>query len=605
MLALAQSAGFAIASCPAARAAGRGRLSIAESRFVLDGKPLQIVSGEMHYARVPPEYWRDRLRMARAMGLNTISTYVFWNVHEPHPQQFDFSGRANVAAFVRAAQEEGLHVIVRPGPYSCAEWDFGGYPAWLLADDKTVVRSRDPRFMVPARRWLARLGRELAPLQYGHGGPIIAVQIENEYGSYGKDHAYMAHIHEALNAAGFVDVFEYTADGVADLAAGTLPDVPCVANFGPGGAKEELAKLRRFRSNQPTMCGEYWCGWFDHWGEAHQQTDAQQQARELAWMLAQGYSANLYMFHGGTNFGFMNGANYSAERPYQPTTTSYDYDAPLDEGGHPTPKFYLFRDVLARHAGTTPPVMPAVVKRASIAAFTLEDVASFRPLLQQPRDSEQPMTMEALGQDYGYVLYRAALPISGTHALSFADVRDYGVAFVNGKRAGDLDRRLDQRSLILRDLEPGAVLEVLVENTGRINFGHKLATDRKGLFGPVRLGDRDLTGWTMQSLPMQSLGALQFGKREVDGPAFYRGVFTIDEPADTFLDVRMLGKGVLWVNGHNAGRFWSIGPQYALYVPAPWLKAGRNEVVAFDLLSDRLVRTLTGRTQPVYAPIAE
>ncbi|MGZ3529707.1 MAG: glycoside hydrolase family 35 protein [Vulcanimicrobiaceae bacterium] len=603
MLGLAQSAWFALGATGRS-APAPGRLEISGTHFVLDGKPLQILSGEMHYARIPREYWRDRLRMARAMGLNTVSTYVFWNVHEPRPEEYVFSDGADVAAFARAAQEEGLHVILRPGPYSCAEWEFGGYPAWLLADPQTVVRSRDERFMGPARRWLKRLGQELSTLQYARGGPIVAMQVENEYGSYGDDHAYMAQIRDALTAAGFDDVYRYTADGGDELPAGTLPELPCVANFGPGDAKSELAKLQRFRSTEPVMCGEYWCGWFDHWGEPHRQTDAEQQAQELAWMLSQGYSVNLYMFHGGTNFGFMNGANYSKERPYQPTTTSYDYDAPLDEGGHPTRKYDLFRDAIAKHFDVPPAAPPPRPKRAAFAPFTLDESAPFRSLLAAPVHSDRPLTFEALGQDYGYVLYRATIARAGRYEVAFGDVRDYAVVFVDGVRADDLDRRLGQRSMHIETTRSGATLEVLVENSGRINFGRELATDRKGIFGPVMLSDAELTGWSMYRMPMNDLSALQFAISGVDAPAFYRGTFTLKEPADTFLDVRTLGKGMLWVNGRAAGRFWSIGPQYALYVPKSWLRSGANEVVVFDV-SDRSIRTLEGRTQPLYAPLVE
>ncbi|MGC1157812.1 MAG: beta-galactosidase family protein, partial [Acidobacteriaceae bacterium] len=290
-------------------------------QFLLDGKPFRIISGEMHYARIPREYWRDRLRMAKAMGLNTVTTYVFWNAHEPRPGVYDFSGNLDVAEFVREAQQEGLYVILRPGPYSCAEWEFGGFPAWLLKDPTMVVRSRNPQFLAAARAWLLRLGREVAPLQIGNGGPIIAVQVENEYGSYGDDHEYMEDIHHILVDAGFTQSQLYTADGAEELPRGSLPELPAVINFGPGEAQRSFATLKKLRPEGPFMNGEYWDGWFDHWGAPHAHTNAQQQASDLDWILRQGYSISIYMFHGGTSFGWMNGANSNGKN-YEPDVTS-------------------------------------------------------------------------------------------------------------------------------------------------------------------------------------------------------------------------------------------------------------------------------------------
>ena len=335
------------------------KLTISGDKFLLEGKPFQIISGEMHYPRIPREYWRARLKMAHAMGLNTISTYVFWNLHEPKPGVYDFSGQLDVAEFIREAQEEGLHVILRPGPYVCAEWDLGGLPSWLLADPQIILRSDDPKFMQPVERWLERLGQELAPLQATRGGPIFAVQVENEYGSFDNDKQYMRHIYDLIAAAGFGESLLYTADGPEQLPNGTLSGVPAVVNFGPGETKKAFAALAKFRPGQPLMAGEYWAGWFDHWGGKHAATDTAEQVRDLKWMLAQGYSVNLYMFHGGTTFGFMNGANFG--KGYEPDTTSYDYDAALDESGRPTKKYFEFREVIAAANPTvkSPEVPPA------------------------------------------------------------------------------------------------------------------------------------------------------------------------------------------------------------------------------------------------------
>src|SRR3984957_14394054 len=411
--------GFALASlpgfvcvCSATPAASptAHHIAIQGDHFELDGKPLQIISGALHYERIPREYWRDRLKKARAMGLNAISTYVFWNVHEPHPGTYVFREQYDVAAFIRMAQEQGLYVILRPGPYACAEWDLGGLPAWLLADPNIILRSSDERFLGPAERWLRRLGRELAPLQITRGGPIIAVQVENEYGSFGADKEYMKHILAAIKNAGLGEALLYTADGGDELPAEALPGIHAVVNFGPGDAKEELAKLQKFRPGEPVMSGEYWDGWFDHWGEKHHSTDTSQQAQELDWILGQGYSINIYMFHGGTSFGFMNGANISGEDGgYRPLTTSYDYDAALDEAGRPTKKFYLFRDVIQRRTGITPPPLPATLPMTGMAEVELVESVPLWSNLPAPASVEHPRSMETFGQGYGYILYRTQL----------------------------------------------------------------------------------------------------------------------------------------------------------------------------------------------------
>ena len=394
--------GFAAAKAqPHTFVAGHGE-------FLLDGKPFQIISGSMHYARIPRAYWRDRLRMAKAMGLNSITTYVFWNWHEPERGVYDFSGNRDVAEFVREAQQEGLYVILRPGPYSCAEWDFGGFPAWLLKDPNMVVRSRDPQFLAAAQAWLMQLGKQLAPLQIGNGGPIIAVQVENEYGSYGKDHAYMEDIHQMLVDAGFTKAQLYTADGADEIPNGSLPELPAVINFGPGNAQKDFAKLKQLRPDGPMMTGEYWDGWFDHWGAPHTADTPDQQAKDLDWMLRQGYSVSLYMFHGGTSFGWMNGAN-SDGKTYEPDVTSYDYNSPLDESGHPTPKYYRFRDIIAKDTGIKPPPVPAAPATMTLPAISLDEGVSLWKSLPAAIHSERPLSMEAFGQAYGYILYRTQL----------------------------------------------------------------------------------------------------------------------------------------------------------------------------------------------------
>lgn len=573
------------------------KFGIEGDHFVLDGKPFQIISGEMHYARIPREYWRDRLKKARAMGLNTVSTYVFWNVHEPKPGAYDFSGGTDVAAFIRMAQEEGLYVILRPGPYSCGEWDLGGFPAWLLADHKTVLRGTDETFLAPAERWLKRLGQELAPLQLARGGPILAVQVENEYGSFGNDKQYMRRIHDVLLAAGFSDSLLYTADGGDELAAGTLPDVHAAVNFGPGEGKSEFAKLGKFRPGRPMFNSEYWDGWFDHWGEQHHVTETAQQAKEIDWILGQGYSINLYMFHGGTSFGFMSGANWDRKN-YEPDVTSYDYDAVLSEWGTLTKKFAAFREVIAKHRpGAEMPDPPAPMPIIEIREFELRESAPLWSNLPDPVSVERPRNMESFGQSYGYILYRTKLKSAGAGDLLLPALRSYAQVYVNSKLVGAADRRLKQDRVTLQ-ANAGDPLDILVEGTGRINFSRELLTERQGIDGAVTLAGRELTGWQVFPLPMEDFSQLKFSAQaNTAGPAFYRGHFDLDATGDTFLDLGGWRKGAVWINGHALGRFWNVGPQQTLYVPAPYLKKGANELLVFTLGGNKT--RIRGLREPV------
>jgi beta-galactosidase len=551
-------------------------------RFELDGKPFQIISGAIHSSRVPRAYWRDRLRKARAMGLNTVETYVFWNVYESSPGKFDFSGQNDIAEFVREAQQEGLFVILRPGPYACAEWDFGGYPAWLLHDPTMEVRTSNPAFIAASSRWLHRLGQELAPLQSENGGPIIAVQVENEYGSFGSDHSYMEQIHHLLLDSGFNKAMLYTADGADQVPNGSLPELPAVINFGSGNAKAEFAKFAKTRPNSPRMCGEYWDGWFDHWGGKHHTTDPEAEAKELQWMLEQGYSVNLYMFHGGTSFGWMNGANIDAGK-YEPDVTSYDYDVPVGESGELRPKYFLFRDVIGKVTGITPPAPPTPIQAQTRASINLTQSASIWDNLPQPVKSEKVLSMEDVGQSYGYILYRTSIAKAQSGELHIDQLRDYAQVYLDGKLVGTLDRRLDQSSITVNIAHDNTRLDILVENTGRVNFGRQFPHERAGITNQVTLANKALTGWQIYALLMQNVSSLPYNSQECTGACFYHAAFHVEDPADTFIDARSLGKGEVFVNGKPLGRFWNIGPQRTLYLPAPWLKKGENEIVVFDL----------------------
>lgn len=595
---------FVIGACASLLSAPPHTVVIKGPQFVVDGKPLQIISGEMHYARIPREYWRDRMRKARAMGLNTISTYIFWNLHEPRPGVFDFAGQLDVASFVRTAQEEGLYVLLRPGPYVCAEWDLGGLPSWLLADAGIVLRSNDPQFIGPAEKYLKRLGQELAPLQATRGGPVIGVQVENEYGSFGKDAEYMEKIRAAIEAAGLSEVPLFTADGPEQVPFGSLSNLPAAINFGPGGAQGGFATIARLRPDGLRMNQEYWAGWFDSWGKAHHRTNVKAEASELDWMLAQGYSVNFYMFHGGTTFGFMNGANF--DRGYSPQTSSYDYDAALDESGVPTQKFFAFREVIAKHrAGEQFPALPAEPAQIQISEFKLSESSELWTNLGEGVDTRSPRSMESFGQSYGYILYRTRIDGPKSGQLSVHELRDYAQIHMDGKLVGALDRRLGQDHLNL-DLSAGAhTLDILVENSGRINFGPKLREDRKGITESVSLGDSTLVGWKVFCLPMSDLHAVSFSNKAAGGPAFYRGFFQSEQMGDTFLDMRSFGKGAVWVNGHALGRFWHVGPQRTLYLPGAWLKKGRNEVIVFDLAAHTEPPKLSGLSYPILDMLSE
>ena len=589
--------------------------AVSGDHFTLDGKPFQIISGAIHYERIPRAYWRDRLRKARAMGLNTVETYVFWNLSEPTQGHFDFTGQNDIAEFIREAQQEGLYVVLRPGPYVCAEWEWGGYPAWLLHDPHMVVRSSYPGFISASQSYLKALGQQLAPLQIGNGGPILAVQVENEYGGYGDDHAYMEQIHHAILDAGFTKSLLYTADGADVLAKGSLPELPIGVNFGQGHAQSSFATYDKFRPGSVHFNSEYWDGWFDHWGAKHETRDTAGQLADLKWMLSRGYSVNLYMFDGGTSFGWMNGANSnganadgttSAKASYEPDTTSYDYDVPVAETGALRPKYYQFRDLIAQITHKTPPpIPPALPAPIATAPMQLTASASLWSNLPQPVHSSEPRTMESLGQSYGYILYRAALPDVQNGAqngtLKLPVLHDYAMVYLDGVFQGAIDRRLNQTTLAIHPKSRQARLDILVENTGRVNYGRGIVNERTGLLAPPTLDGKAITGWDSYPLPMLAPATLPY-KDEKNAPCtgacFYRARFTVENPADTYLDTSQLTKGFAWINGRPLGRFWNIGPQKTLYLPGPWLKAGSNELVIFDL-DGKPGRTVQGKTQPV------
>jgi len=564
---------------------------VAKGQFQFDGKPYQILSGEMHYPRVPRAYWHDRFKKARAMGLNTITTYVFWNLHEPRPGVFDFAGQNDVAEYIREAQQEGLNVILRPGPYVCAEWELGGYPSWLLKDRNLTLRSTDPKYLAAMNEWFARLAKEVSPLLLRNGGPIIAIQVENEYGSFGDDHAYMEAVKKSLLESGLAaaDTLLYTADGPEQVPNGSLPELPAVINFGTGDAKQGFETLKKLRPDGPFMNGEYWAGWFDHWGEHHHTTAVAANASEYEWMLQQAYSVSMYMFHGGTSFGFMNGANSNGTN-YEPDTTSYDYDAPLNESGLPTAKFTAFRDVITRVTGKTPPALPQPIPAQTYPIAARTESASLWNNLPAPAESDKLLTMEDLDQAYGYILYRTEIANGASGELTIDGLHDYAQIYIDRKLIGTLDRRLGQSSLALPPILSKATLEILVENSGRVNFTKVLRTERKGITGSVSIGGKQPAHWQIYSLPLADLTKLHFKKSTCEGPCFFRYSMTAQASSagdrslpDTFLDTHGLAKGVAFLNGRPLGRFRSVGPEFTLYTPGPWLHVGGNEILIFDL----------------------
>jgi len=575
--------------------------AIGEKDFLLDGKPLQIRCGEIHFARVPREYWTHRLQMAKAMGLNTVCVYLFWNLHEWNEGTFDWSGMADAAEFCRLAQREGLWVILRPGPYSCAEWEMGGLPWWLLKKDSIQLRTKDPAFLKPATRYLKEVGRVLGPVQITHGGPLLMVQVENEYGSYSKDAEYMGALRQALIDGGF-DVPLFACNPAGAIGNGYRSDLFQVVNFGRGAAAKSFETLRTFQKTGPLMNGEYYPGWFDMWGRPHHTGSVQDCLVDLEYMLKNGMSFSIYMAHGGTSFGLWSGA----DRPFSPDTSSYDYDAPISEAGWVTEKFTRTRELFAKYlgAGETLPEVPPANSVIAVAPFDLTETAAIFSHLPKPATDETPRTIEFYDQSRGCSVYRTTLPAGPAGTLAIKEVHDFAWIFLDGKPIGAMDRRGKRFRVDLPARITASQLDILVESVGRVNFGREVF-DRKGLIAPVQViasngTATELKGWEIFSLPLdeKELSALTFTAGKTDGPAFWRAHFDLSAVGDTFLDLRGWGKGVVWVNGHCLGRFWNIGPTQTMYCPGPWLREGANEVVVLDLLGPRNPQ-LAGLTKPI------
>ncbi|MCK9411820.1 MAG: beta-galactosidase [Prolixibacteraceae bacterium] len=572
--------------------------TLSKSGFLLDGKPFQIISGEMHPARIPVEYWRHRIQMAKAMGCNTIAAYVFWNYHETEPGIFDFqTGNHNISQFIRLVHEEGMFFMLRPGPYVCAEWDFGGLPSYLLSIPDIKVRCMDPRYTEAVERYIKTLALQVKDFQVTKGGPIVMVQVENEYGSYGNDRTYMKWVQEMWKENG-IEIPLYTADGAAPfmLEAGSLPDA--AIGLDPGTNAANFAEATNVNPNVPSFCSELYPGWLTHWGEQWQRPDTTKLFTDVKWLMDNKKPFNFYVIHGGTNFGYWAGANAFAPNQYQPDVTSYDYDAPINEMGQATPKYLALRKLLAKYLPTNQklPAIPASVPVIEISEISLTTSASVWDNLPAVIQSPQPKPMEIFGQKGGFILYRTKLIGHKKGKLRITELHDYATIFVDGKYVGKLDRANKSENII--ELPASSMtnpqLDILVEGMGRINFA-EFMIDRKGITDRVSLNGMTLMNWEIFTLPFDEayLNKLKFSLGEVTRPGnFFKGEFELASIGDTYIDLSDWEKGVVWVNGHNLGRYWKIGPQRQLYCPAPWLNKGKNEIIIFDehLLSPKLIR---------------
>ena len=581
---------------------------IKDGDFYLNGKATPIYSGEMHYSRIPHEYWRHRLQMMKGMGLNTVATYVFWNWHETEPGKWDFEGDKNLAEYIKIAGEEDMMVILRPGPYVCAEWEFGGYPWWLQNIEGMEIRRDNEQFLKHTKLYIERLFKEVGHLQCTNGGPIIMVQCENEFGSYvsqRKDipleehRAYNAKIKQQLADAGF-NVPLFTSDGSWLFEGGSTPGALPTAN-GENNIENLKKVVNEYHDGKgPYMVAEFYPGWLSHWAEPFPQISASRIAKQTEEYIKNNVSFNFYMVHGGTNFAFTAGANYDKRRDIQPDLTSYDYDAPISEAGWVTAKYDSIRNVMKKYVKNIPdaPTAIPVIEIPSIKLDKVADVLGYTSRIK-PISNEEPLTFEQMNQGYGYVLYSRHFnqPISGT--LAIPGLRDYAVIYIDGEKVGELNRNTQTYEMEI-EVPFNATLQILVENMGRINYGSEIVHNTKGIISPITIAGQPISGnWEMYQLPMSEVpdftklgnnnvfknGSSQ-ANRLKDCPVLYEGTFTLDETGDTFIDMEAWGKGIIFINGHNIGRYWKVGPQQTLYIPGVWLKKGENKIVIFEQLNE-------------------
>ncbi len=593
-----------------------GTFTVGNQTFLLNGKPFIVKAAEVHYPRIPRPYWEHRIQMCKALGMNTLCLYVFWNIHEQKEGQFDFTGNNDVAEFCRLAQKNGMYVIVRPGPYVCAEWEMGGLPWWLLKKKDIRLREQDPYFMERVRIFENEVGKQLAPLTIQNGGPIIMVQVENEYGSYGEDKAYVSAIRDIVKASGFDKVALFQCDWASNFTLNGLDDLVWTMNFGTGAnIDQQFQRLGELRPNAPKMCSEFWSGWFDKWGARHETRPSKDMVAGMDEMLSKGISFSLYMTHGGTSFGHWAGANSPG---FAPDVTSYDYDAPINEYGQATPKFFELREMMTKYQDGKK--MPAIPKSPApiitVPTFELNEFAGIDNGIVKTVESRDILSMEDLDMGWGSMKYSTLLPeILGESVLTLTECHDYAQVFIDGKFVGKIDRVKNEKSIRIPAVRKGAVLTILIEAMGRINFGRAIK-DYKGITKEVTIQsvvDGHIVSWNLKNWKISTLPddydnavkALNEAKSNVNiqngipGKAgYYRGYFNLKKTGDTFLNFEAFGKGQVYVNGHPMGRIWRIGPQQTLYIPGCWLKKGRNEVIVLDVVGPKTAPICFGQDHP-------
>ena len=604
---------------PVSAARKGGTFTVDDKTFLLNGKPFVVKAAELHYPRIPRPYWEHRIKMCKALGMNTVCLYVFWNIHEQQEGRFDFTGNNDVAEFCRLAQRNGLYVIVRPGPYVCAEWEMGGLPWWLLKKKDIRLREPDPYFMERVKLFERKVGEQLASLTIQNGGPIIMVQVENEYGSYGENKAYVSAIRDIVRQSGFDKVTLFQCDWASNFEKNGLDDLVWTMNFGTGAdIDQQFRRLGELRPNAPQMCSEFWSGWFDKWGARHETRPAKAMVEGIDEMLSKGISFSLYMAHGGTSFGHWAGANSPG---FAPDVTSYDYDAPINEYGQATPKYWELRHTMEKYndGGKLPAPPKAPMPVITIPKFALTEYAPLGNGMGSSVQSRDIRSFEDMDMGWGIADYSTALPkIPVGSMLTLNEPHDFAQVFVDGKYIGKIDRVKNEKTLMLPPVEKGTELCIRIEAMGRINFGRAIK-DYKGITKEVTISAEmdgheaswNLKNWTIVPIPDNyetAVKALSVGtetsKRTrqhanlLTNAGYYRGHFTLRKSGDTFLNMEAFGKGQVYVNGHAIGRFWNIGPQQTLYLPGCWLKQGRNEVIVLDVVGPKGEPTSFGQDKP-------
>ena len=604
-----------------------GHFTVGDKSFLLNGEPFVVKAAEIHYPRIPQPYWEHRIKMCKALGMNTVCIYVFWNIHEQREGQFDFTGNNDVAAFCRLAQKNGMYVIVRPGPYVCAEWEMGGLPWWLLKKKDIRLREQDPYFMERVKIFEQKVGEQLAPLTIQNGGPIIMVQVENEYGSYGENKPYVSEIRDCLRGIYGQELALFQCDWASNFEKNGLDDLVWTMNFGTGAnIDQQFRRLGELRPDAPKMCSEFWSGWFDKWGAQHETRPAKDMVDGMDEMLSKGISFSLYMTHGGTSFGHWAGANSPG---FAPDVTSYDYDAPINEQGLPTSKFWELRTMMQKYSLSPAPspkgkgnkvALPAVPKAPmpiiEVPQFRLEKVMDLCGLVTKRVENRDVLTMEDMDCGWGMIQYTTTLPdIPRKSVLTLNDCHDYAQIWVNHQFVGSIDRVKNEKSLMLPPVKKGDVLNILVEAMGRINFGRAIK-DFKGITSDVQLQTEQdghemtytLKHWVIRTMAddYEAIKTAMASNRVeakdneaiVSDGGYFKGEFTLKKVGDTFLNFEAFGKGQVWVNGHAMGRIWHIGPQQTLYVPGCWLKKGKNEVIVLDIVGPKAEPIVFGQTEP-------